>query len=387
MRVLMVLDHEFPSDVRVENEAIALIEAGYEVHLACYTRKKLPEKDIFKGIIIHRAEISKFIYKSSVAALTFPTYFRFWYKFLDNIISINQIEAIHIHDLPLSFVGKRIKDKHNIKLTVDLHENWAALLNVSTHTKTLLGRILSPIFLWKAYEKRILKFADSVIVVVDEAKERLINLGIDSNKISIVSNTLNKKEFGVPDLNPDPNYFTLYYAGGINYHRGLQTVISALPIVTRTIKNVRLRIAGSGSYTQNLIDLANSLGVSGYVEFLGHISLNDVAINLAKSNAALIPHLKTDHTDSTIPHKLFQYMYINKPIIASNCLPIERIINETKAGVIFKSGSVEDLAAKIISLASNEIQILPAQHWVDNKYNWSYDSKVLVNTYKTLLSK
>ena len=39
MKILMVLEWEFPPDVRVENEMLALTEAGYEVHLACSTRK------------------------------------------------------------------------------------------------------------------------------------------------------------------------------------------------------------------------------------------------------------------------------------------------------------------------------------------------------------
>ena len=39
MRILMILDLEFPPDLRVENEIEALIDAGHEIHLACFTRK------------------------------------------------------------------------------------------------------------------------------------------------------------------------------------------------------------------------------------------------------------------------------------------------------------------------------------------------------------
>jgi len=39
MKILMILESEFPPDVRVENEIVALTEAGHEVHLACSTRK------------------------------------------------------------------------------------------------------------------------------------------------------------------------------------------------------------------------------------------------------------------------------------------------------------------------------------------------------------
>ena len=40
MRILMVLENQFPDDERVEKEALSLIKAGHEVHLLCATLKK-----------------------------------------------------------------------------------------------------------------------------------------------------------------------------------------------------------------------------------------------------------------------------------------------------------------------------------------------------------
>lgn len=381
MKILMVLDHEFPTDVRVENEATALIAAGHEVHIACYTQKEKPANEVFKSIQIHRVEISNLMYKLSAAALTLPFYFRFWFKFLDSLFKKHDFEAVHIHDLPLSKVGSRISKKYGVKLIIDLHENWPALLSVSTHTSTLIGRMVSPNFLWVAYERRILKRANAIIVVVDEAKERISALGINKDKIFVVSNTLNMSEFDVDTEKPDSNHFTLYYAGGINFHRGLQTVIEAVELAKDKVPNLRFHIAGFGSYRCNLEELVKKLDLADRILFLGYLTLKDVARNLSQANVALIPHLKTPHTDSTIPHKLFQYMYINKPIIASNCAPIERIVNETNSGVIFKSGDANDLAKKIVQLATKSIEVPSARHWVEEKYCWDNDSKVLVEIY------
>jgi glycosyltransferase involved in cell wall biosynthesis len=384
MQILMVLANEFPPDVRVENEALTLAEAGHEVHLACYTRKNAPEKEIFKGIIIHRIPISLFLYKTSVAALTAPFYFAFWERFLDSIIGKYRIETLHIHDLPLVRVGVRLKEKHDLNLVADLHENWPALLTVSPHARTLFGRLLSPNFLWVRYEKTILQHADLTIVVVDESKDRLRELGLDASKIIVVSNTLKQDNFILPDIHPDPDHFTLYYAGGLTFHRGLQTVIEAVSLVRRQIPEIRLRIAGSGRFRSKLQNLVSHYKLVSTVEFLGHLSLKEVAENLALADAALIPHLKSAHTDSTIPHKLFQYMYANKPVIASNCVPLERIVSETKSGVIFKSGSAVDLADKIMKLYEKRITVLPARKWVEEKYNWQSDGATLVGSYERL---
>jgi hypothetical protein len=54
MRILMLLDTEFPPDIRVENEAQSLLDAGHEVHILSYNFGSKTETEIYKGIHIHR---------------------------------------------------------------------------------------------------------------------------------------------------------------------------------------------------------------------------------------------------------------------------------------------------------------------------------------------
>jgi len=191
MKILMILEWEFPPDVRVENEILALSEAGHEVHLACSTRKNRPESDKFGKAFIHRKKISKFIYKSSVGCLKFPFYFNFWRDFLFPICHREGYDAVHICDLPLSRIGQEIKQKFNTWLIIDLHENWPALLKTAKHTRTIAGRLLSSNRQWIEYERITLPEADKIITVIEEARDRVIHLGIDPGKISVVSNTIN----------------------------------------------------------------------------------------------------------------------------------------------------------------------------------------------------
>ena len=150
-----------------------LTEAGHEVHLACSTRRNLPEKANYGKAVIHRKTITRFIYKSSVGCLKFPFYFNFWRKFISGLCTEEKFDTIHIHDLPLSIIGVEMKKKFNTKLVIDLHENWPALIKTAAHTQTFLGRLLSSNRQWIEYERKMLPEADMVITIIEEAIERV----------------------------------------------------------------------------------------------------------------------------------------------------------------------------------------------------------------------
>jgi glycosyltransferase involved in cell wall biosynthesis len=221
---------------------------------------------------------------------------------------------------------------------------------------------------------------------VDESKERLKNLGIDENKISVVSNTLNLNHFELPQDKPDQNFITALYAGGINQHRGLQYVIKGIKHLSNISKPFRLWILGEGVYREQLEKIVKSEGVNDKVTFFGWKPYSEMQTFFGKADICLIPHVKSAHTDSTIPHKLFQYMYAEKPILASNCLPIERIVNETKSGLSYIYNNPKDFSEKVKTLIDefNSPKIIDlnyAKQLVNNKYNWKVDSKVLLSIY------
>lgn len=386
MKILMILDREFPSDLRVENEIETLQQKGHEIHLACFTRKNRLSMEKIGDLIVHRAPISDFIYKSSVGALTFPFYFIFWRKFLYKLFMREQFDALHMHDLPLVRIGVELKSKFNVPLIADLHENWPAYLRISQHTQSIMGKILSPYHKWIRYERKVLQYVDRIIVVVEEAKNRLVRLNLNEESIHVVSNTLNIKHFKIDIPKKSSDEIVLFYAGGITYHRGLQTVIKALSLIKHSVPNIRFRILGEGRYQLELMKLTKRLELDNQIVFHGWQPYKKMIEYLGKADFAVIPHLKSEHTDTTIPHKLFQYMYAEKPVIASNCKPIERIIRETNSGYIYREDKYAELADLLVGLTKNKNKELGrnGKLWVKNKYNWAHDSRVLINVYEKL---
>jgi glycosyltransferase involved in cell wall biosynthesis len=260
-------------------------------------------------------------------------------------------------------------------------------LRISDHTNSFLGKLLSINSQWINYEMEYCKNADKIIVVVEEAAHRLGKIGIDKRKILVVSNTLNTDSFKMPSATPDENYFTLFYAGGINRHRGLQYIIRGLKFV-KTNRKIRVWLLGSGSYVEELKRIAIDENVSEKVEFFGWKNFEEMNEMMGKADVCLIPHQKSDHTDTTIPHKLFQYMFAGKVIVTSNCLPLARIVNETKSGLVYQWDDSKDFADKLTNLINRpeELQQMTenGRKRVAEKYLWNFDSDRLIEMYKSM---
>lgn len=383
----MLLEHQFPGDVRVDKEVQSLFEAGHKVIVASITMGNLPKIEQASNCIIYRKKISPFINKSSVGALRFPFYFNFWRSFLKEIFKNEQIDAIHVHDLPLAKVGLEFKRKHDIKLVIDLHENYPALLEISQHTKTLLGKLLSSNNQWRRYEAEMAKNADAIVSVVQEMKDRICQLSIDPNKVYVVENTPLISRIEV-EKKIDANFFTITYIGGITEARGLQYVLKGLAIILKTKANVRLWIAGDGKYLIQLKALANELGINENVKFFGKVERAETVKMLAKTDIAVIPHVRSEQSDNSSPNKLYEYMDIGVPVMVSNCVSVERVTKEAGAGISYVYNSPEDFAEQLLKVIDKPDALFAygenGKKSLLTKYNWKFSSQELIRLYSSL---
>ena len=216
--VLMLLDGSFPPDVRVENEIKVLKSQGYSIILCCTTKGAEPVVEDWNGVRIYRAPISKFIYKSMVGALKFPFYYNFWNRFIKLVLKKeNHIDVIHAHDLIMVPVAQKSARKTGAKLVFDFHENYPYLIRDAKHTQSKLGKYLSDYKKWERLEKKVVLDADCIITVVEEMKQRIIDLGAEPSKVHVYQNVLDLNS--VPEnfkLNNSPvDVFDLVYVGGI----------------------------------------------------------------------------------------------------------------------------------------------------------------------------
>lgn len=396
MNIGMLLDKEFYGDLRVENEVQALSNSGFNVYLFCFSfANNSSIDDYFGAKIIHIPVSKKVIYKLRGLTNTILNLYPYYLKSLiEKFIIEYKIDVLHIHDLYLFETGLILRKKYpRLILVGDLHENYVEGLKHYKFANTFPGKFLISINKWEKKEIEWCNNFDYLITVIEEAVERYTSLGIPKEKLYVVSNYVNLNTFKVDTfdeaiLSKFKEFKTLIYVGGFDIHRGLESVIDSVTFIIKKINEFKLILVGEGANINSLKAQAESLGIENYISFEGwqhHLKLPSY---IKAADVCLIPHLKTQHTDNTIPHKLFQYMFLKKPIISSNCNPIVRILKESNAGIIYKSADSKDLAEKVISLFSSKSLIdcygNNGYKAVAEKYNWEETSKNLINLYNHL---
>ena len=81
-------------------------------------------------------------------------------------------------------------------------------------------------------------------------------------------------------------------------------------------------------------------------------------------------------------------MYLQKPVIASNCVPIKNILEETGAGITYISDRTDQLVSILNHLETYDKITMGMQgkYWIERKYNWDQDSEILTQLYQSFVN-
>lgn len=400
----MIVDGAYPNDIRVRKQAETLAESQKKVLVVCPRGKDDLQLEIVNNVEIFRignnyTSVKKGVYDVFESIFNINPLFYFGLK---KVFKKYDIDYLHVHDLPLASTGQWFSSRVRNKIYLDLHENYPeALKTWFLWKQNSILKLKNFIFMnpekWSKKEKKYCNKYDKIICVVDEMKEKLItNFGIDPKKMVVVSNH-EKKDF-VTNFKQktiqkiiNKEDFSITYVGGFGPHRGLHTAIEGMSKIVESIPNAKLFLIGKGSddVKNKLKEITNKSKVEKYVNFVGYRPFSEVATIMQTTDINIIPHVANDHTDNTIPHKLFQIMMSKSLLLVSSCKPLKRIVEKYDAGVIFNANDSNDFAIKVISFFKNRddynYKIENGYNAVMNKSeNWEVESKKLLYLYDNL---
>ena len=397
-------NRSFPPEIRLEKESRALIKAGHTITVL--TQKISETEQEYEKYEYHfnivRASIKQpGLFSSILSKFTFLN--KEYSTALNKFIEEYKPDVLHVHDFNQVPTVLRVAGKYNIPVVADLHENMPAALaayrSEFTIIKKLVHAVLYNYHIWRYQQARFLPHCSGILVVVPEAAEVLRSVGVPGEKIIAICNTEDETTFKMDPDQADQeitdkykNYWMACYVGGIGPHRGLNTAVKALPYIKGKIPNFKLVIVGAkGDQANQILSDAATLNVEDMVEVIGWQPFKKVNSYVMASKVCLVPHNDFEHTHTTVPHKLFQYMICSKPVLVSSCRPLKRIVEDTKAGVVFRANDPGDLAKKFIYMYENSHALndmgLNGREAALGKYAWRHDAERLIDFYAGLSSK
>ncbi|MDS0300451.1 glycosyltransferase family 4 protein [Halogeometricum sp. S1BR25-6] len=406
MRICMLLNAVYPTDIRLDKEVKSLTADGHTVFILSEADKGLPDREeVGSATVIRRPFQAAYAGLDGIfaGARTLTTgVVESWMQALAEIVPAEGIEALHAHDLPMVHTALAAGERHDLPVVADLHENWPEAVKQYrrgnsfrslTNLRYLADRMTRPVFRWKRIERDAVRRADRVVTVTEEAADHYVeNCGADRSKVDVVSNYVSMEAFGNPNLR-DVGFedeFVVSYVGTLGGpHRGLDAVVRAMPAVLDRVPNARLLVVGNGEeYRRRLESLVSELGVADHVTFTGRVPFEDVPSYIAASDVCLVPHQSTGHTETTVPHKLFQYMAMSRPVVVTDVAPLRRIVRETDAGMVVRPDDPAGFALAFVELAEDEARARTlgknGRRAVEETYNWERTGRTLCECYRKL---
>tara|TARA_Y100001001_G_scaffold157550_1_gene175853 strand:- start:6864 stop:8051 length:1188 start_codon:yes stop_codon:yes gene_type:complete len=388
-----VYKEDYPWDVRVEKLALALTEQGHSVTIVSRNMDQRPVREPSDNVTLRRLPGFRLFPFFLRKTLNFPLWFSpIWLFAIFQAVRQENADVIIVRDLPLVKSALILKRLFGTKVVLDMAEVYPEMYASSAQfsDKSTIQRLLKSPKIAERYESAVLPRLDHTLVMIEESHDRLLKKSIAKERVTIVSNTPPTDKFGGLVHQHTGTTLRLVYVGFLTELRGLDLLIRAVAqYISRgnAADSIKVDIVGKGASKPKLENLVTELGVERSVTIHGWLDHERVNELMAAANIGALTYRVCGHWNHTIPNKIFDYMLSGLPVLATEVIPIKRIIDETQCGVVCQDLDPADIAAKLEYLRTPEIrESLGTNGYraVLRKYNWESEKARLEKVMSSL---
>jgi len=397
VNVLKIWDSEYPWDVRAEKVMRSLTAGGHDVHLVARNRRGDPVREELPEATVHRLEPWSALGETLDAASQFPAFVNpRWAMQMLRVGRETSSEVILVRDLPLAptavWAGRRL----GVPAVMDMAENYPAMIRdiwLDGRQGPLDFLVRNPDLVARV-ERWSLARLDHVIVVVEESGERLVELGMEPQRVSVVSNTPWPDRIpSAEELDRAPEAggaLRMVYLGLLEKPRGLDAVLAGMRMLMDRGVAVHLDIIGGGRDADALEAESTRLELDDATTFHGVLPYEEALDVFKRVDIGLVPHLAVESWNTTIPNKLFDYMSHGLPVITSDAKPAARIVRDVGGGVVFTSDDATGFAEAVEKVAPAEARAEMGRRGreaVRDRYNWEKEADRLLETMDEVVAR
>ncbi|MFD2308365.1 glycosyltransferase family 4 protein [Enterococcus termitis] len=276
-----------------------------------------------------------------------------WYAYL--IAKELELDLIHTHtEFGAGLLGKMVGKKLKIPVIHTYHTMYEDYLHYIAK-----GKVVRPTHV-KYFSRFFANHTTGVVCpserVIDKLREygvtapmRIIPTGIDIKKFERPDITEQMKEDMRKELNIASDDMMLLSLSRISYEKNIQAIIQGLPTIFERFPQARFVIVGNGPYVEKLSCLADELGISEKVQFVGEVPNDQVAIYYKAAD-----YFVSASTSETQGLTYTEAMASGVPCVVEGNAYLNNLFDDESLGKTFETD--EDFASTFIEYVDSGIK-------------------------------
>lgn len=337
--------------------------------------------------------------------IRFPYFFpRSWQTLAYGSGIMNKRSVLSWVQLPFLLINFFLAALRSTRKTQLVHAFWSASGVIALAVRSFKSRpvvitlwgsdkLIAQIPILSKLMIRILNTADAIVCEDNNIKSILVTRGLDSKKITLIRNGIDlqsfqsgnpieaKRSLGLQDDQP-----IMLSIGSLNKTKNHALLINTFAELAASKNSWHLYIIGEGEEQQSLEKQIIDLKLEQKTTLLGLLDHNSISKWLKAADIFVLP----SQSEGT-PNALLEAMASGLPVIASKVGGIPELINDNTEGLLFESGSKDDLKEKLNRLIQDkQLQktlAKNAQQKITTHYgSWRNQAEKLLALYEQLLS-
>ncbi|MBF0606471.1 MAG: glycosyltransferase family 4 protein [Candidatus Magnetobacterium sp. LHC-1] len=331
--------------IQIMNTANSIARAGHVVKLLCGRQLGQHAEDIFRYYDLHPHPNIELVFlpivRRNISWLPFSFGMLFKFTLFFYLLLRAGSGVIFVRHPKLAAFLLRIKSLVRMPVVFEAHE----IFHRTTERPKKQHRL-------KKTESYIYGNADGVITISNLLREELLLLfQLHDKPIVTIPNAVRSEILNTADAVGAGTAVKdgLLYAGGLYPWKGVDVLIKAMAFIPGEV----LTIVGGGDRLDELKQLAADIGVAGRIVFTGYVEQSQLVGYLSRARIAIIPNILHKPSVHSSPLKMFEFMALGLPIVASNIPGITDVLTDKVNVLLFEPGNVMQLATSVRHLIDN----------------------------------
>ena len=354
MKILVVCQHFYPENFRINDECFELVKRGHDVTvltgLPNYPEGKVLDEykhgrkreQIVNGVKIRRCFL---VGRGQNILCMALNYLCFAIMGCLKAASLKeQYDVVYAYQLsPITMVwpGITVKRKQHVPLVIHCLDQWPISVSTGPVSKSsIIYKLLHKISVW-TYKK-----ADTITISSKSFKdyfEETLNISAGEKGLIYLPSYAESTYKNVGIEKNDS--FDIVFAGNIGPAQNCETIVECANCL-KGERTIKFHMVGDGLNYQNCIELANKYGLDN-VRFYGYHPIDKMPDFYKMADCFIITMQDNEVVNSTLPAKIQSYMLAGKPIFGAISGEVKQVVNEAACGICVESGDYKALANAI----------------------------------------